>query len=115
MTGAPYPTLGVSHLKNYDRMEFEALYVYRVNGPLIKTIELNYRRFQELDAPAEVRAANLRVHELGTVRVNLAEPFFVSYSAGRQPFNIKKDETVTFGFTTNLKDLAGFLGGAASP
>lgn len=102
--------LRVSELKTYSRLEFEALYRYRVNTTLISDIELNYRRFQELDAPAAIRSANLRVHELGIVRVNLSHPFFVAYTTGKLPFDLKRDETVAFGFKTNVQNLAEGLG-----
>lgn len=101
--------LGVNSLKTYDRMAFEALYVLRVNS-LVDTVELNYRRFQEIDAPARIRTAKLRVHELGTVRVNFKSPYFVSYSTGRLPFDLKNDETVAFGLRTNLEKLGSMLG-----
>ncbi len=94
--------LGVTKLSTYDRMEFGALYLYRIRTGIFTDVEFNYRRFQEIDAPARIRAAGLRVHELGTVRVGLKNDFFVAYSAGRLPFDIAKDQTVAIGLSYKL-------------
>lgn len=94
--------LGVTHLDSYDRLEFEALYIYPVGGKVIDTIEFNYRRFQEIDAAPAIRAAKLRVHELGTVRVGLQGDFFIAYSAGKLPFDAKNDQTIAIGLSYKL-------------
>lgn len=94
--------LGAASLDAYDRVEFEALYMLRTGWSLVDVIEFNYRTFQEIDAPAPIRAAGLQRHELGSVRLNLPNDLFIAYSDGSLPFDRKSDQAVKIGWSYKL-------------
>lgn len=94
--------LGVTSLKAYNRIDFEALYHYETGWRLVETIELNYRYFDEQNAPAAIRAAKLDKHHLATVRLGLPQGLFVAYSEGKLPFDRKKDQIFEIGLSYKL-------------
>lgn len=86
-------------LGSYQRWEVEGYFNYLPPGDwkFVKTVEFNYRHFQELNPPAAVKQASLQRHRLGIVRINLPDKFFVQYSKGSLPFDTKSDRVVKFG------------------
>jgi hypothetical protein len=96
-------------LENYQRWEFEGFYKYNLPNDwnYLSDVELNYRHFQELSAPAAVRTAGLDRHRLGLIRVNFAlggkgalattPKMFVQYSRGSLPFDTTKERAVKIG------------------
>ncbi len=94
--------LAVAELDSYDRAEFEAVYQIPTGWSVVRVVELNYRHYSEIDAPAAIKAANLDIHEIGTIRLGLPQNLFVAYSAGRLPFDRENDETVQIGLSYEL-------------
>lgn len=86
-------------LDSYQRWDVEGYFNYLPPGDwkFVKTVEFNYRHFQELNPPAAVKQAGLQRHRLGIVRINLPEKFFVQYSKGSLPFDTKSERVVKFG------------------
>lgn len=86
-------------LDSYQRWEVEGYFNYLPPGDwkFVKTVEFNYRHFQELNPPAAIKQAGLQRHRLGIIRINLPEKFFVQYSRGSLPFDTKSDRVVKFG------------------
>ncbi|WP_419318085.1 hypothetical protein ACN2C7_15800 [Caulobacter sp. ErkDOM-E] len=94
--------LGVTDLDDYERLDIEALYMFRTGWDMVPTIEFNYRLFKELDAPTVIKAVDLDLHQLATVRFGLGKDLFVGYSTGKLPFDRKDDQTLEIGFSYKL-------------
>lgn len=98
--------LGGSGLSAYNRWDVEAIYHYYLRGSLggtnLKSLEVQYRHFQEVGAPGAVKAAGLDRHRLGTVRLNMANGLFVAYSKGSLPFDKQSDRAVKVGWSYQL-------------
>lgn len=94
--------LGATDLDDFDRVEFEAAYGLNLRAGPVRTIELNYRYFQEIDAPAAISAADLDTFQLATIRLGFGGPFFAAYSDGRLPFDRQNEQTIKVGFTYEL-------------
>jgi hypothetical protein len=65
----------------------------------IRALEVQYRHYQEVSAPAAIRAAHLDRHRLGTVRLNIDGDKFIAYSRGSLPFDRKSDRAIKVGWT----------------
>ncbi|WAC60150.1 hypothetical protein [Brevundimonas sp. SL130] len=74
----------------------------RTGWSLVDVIELNYRTFQEIDAPTPIRAAGLQRHEMAAVRFKLPNDLFIAYSDGSLPFDRKGDQVVKIGWSYKL-------------
>jgi hypothetical protein len=94
--------LAVTELDSYERTEFEAVYIYPTGWSVVSAIELNYRHFQEIDAPAAIEAAGIDSHTLSTVRLALPKDMFLAYSKGKMPFDRADDKVLEIGFSYKL-------------
>ena len=94
--------LAVTELDSYERTEFEAVYIYPTGWSVVSAIELNYRHFQEIDAPAAIEAAGIDSHTLSTVRLALPKDMFLAYSKGKLPFDRADDKVLEIGFSYKL-------------
>ena len=85
----------------YRRWDLEAIYHHnlkgRIGGLPLRSLEFQYRHFQELSPKAAIEAAGLDRHRLGTVRLNLGDDKFIAYSRGRLPFDKQSDRAVKIG------------------
>jgi hypothetical protein len=97
--------LGVAadKLKSYYRADTLMDYTIYTKGETVRTIDLIYRSYSEISAPATVRAAHLDRFSLATVRVGFGNKFFVAYSSGKLPFNKRNDDTLKLGISFKLK------------
>lgn len=94
--------LGVTELDSFDRIQFEAYYSFPLPGPFTTGIQLNYRYYQEQDAPTAIEALGLDTAELATVAVFLPNDFFIAYSTGKLPFDLEDDQIFEIGFSYKL-------------
>jgi hypothetical protein len=90
-------------LGSFNRIDLEVLYKIEIKSTHIHGIEANYRLYQELSAPAGVKAAGIDTHALGTIRVDLDGDFFVAYSNGKLPFDKTDDQIVQLGWSYKLR------------
>ncbi len=58
----------------------------------------NYRFYQEIDAPASVKAAGLSSVNYFVMALQTTSGFYASYAAGRLPFDAKNDQVYSLGF-----------------
>jgi hypothetical protein len=86
----------------FKRVSLELLYKQEFSWKAFHGLELNYRLFQELNAPAAVEIAKLDMFNLATIRLDLPSDFFVAYSAGKLPFDRKDDAIVQLGWSYKL-------------
>lgn len=86
-------------LQSYRRWNAELSYTLNVNLNKLRSIDLNYRHYQEISAPGPVRAAGLERQRLGLIRLNLDQDFFVQYSSGSLPFDQKTQRAVKAGWS----------------
>jgi hypothetical protein len=91
-----------SKLTSFKRVNLELLYIQQLPWNVIHGLEVNYRLFQELNAPAAVEAANIDAFALTTVRLSLPSDFFVGYSWGKLPFDRKDDAIMQIGWSYKL-------------
>lgn len=100
----------------YDRWHLELAFASEVAniGQYPITFESSYRVWHENSAPAAVKAADLDEFRYSTVAFyfpaaifGLGElsDFYLSYTHGRQPFDLDTGEAVAIGWKSNLKDL----------
>jgi hypothetical protein len=87
---------------SFKRVNLELLFKQELQWNAIRGLEVNYRLFQELDAPAAVESAKIASFALTTVRVDLPSEFFVAYSTGKLPFDRKDDQIVQLGWSYKL-------------
>ena len=106
--------LGGAPLHGYPRVELEAFYKHNLpkTWRYLSDIEFNYRHFQELGAPVEVRQAGLDRHRLGLVRLNfglggqgafaVTPKMFIQYSRGSLPFDTASARVVKLGLSLDV-------------
>jgi hypothetical protein len=99
--------LGGASLSAYPRWDAEAIYHIdlkgRIGGTSLRSLEVQYRHFQEVGAPVAIENAGLDRHRLGTVRLNFRDDLFVAFSKGSLPFDKQSDRSVKIGFAYQLK------------
>lgn len=93
-------------LDSYRRWNLEASYSYPINRERIRSVHFDYRHYQEMSPPTAVKTAGLDRHRLGLVRVDLDQGFFLQYSRGSLPFDVRSVSAVKIGWSTNLEPLA---------
>ena len=59
----------------------------------------NFRYYRELNASAAISAADMAEYTIFTSAMTLTNGMYVSYSTGRLPFDIQKDQVYELGFT----------------
>ena len=95
--------LGARATDGYRRWDAEVLWhkdlKFQLGSLDLRSLELQYRHFQELSAPAALSDAGLHRHRLGTVRLNIGDDKFIAYSRGKLPFDRSSDRVVKAGWT----------------
>jgi hypothetical protein len=86
-------------LKAFQRWNLEASYSLNLNHQKLRSIDFNYRYYQELSPSAAIRVAGLDRRWLGLVRANLDNDFFLQYSRGSLPFDQRSVRAVTMGWS----------------
>ena len=85
---------------DYDRLRLEASF----RTPLARYgddrlfISINYRHYEELDAPPSVQAADLDSFEYFTVALGGEDGIYVSYTDGRLPLDLVDDQVFELGY-----------------
>jgi hypothetical protein len=73
-------------LNKYDKVFFEA----------------NYRYYQDINASADIKDSGLSKFEYFVTAITMSNGMFVSYSSGRLPFDLQKEQVYELGFKFNL-------------
>jgi len=94
----PRELAGVS--SDYDRLRLEASFRTPVAryGDDELFISVNYRYYEELDAPPSVQVLDLDSFEFFTVVLGGEDGIYVSYSDGRLPFDLADDQVFALGY-----------------
>lgn len=90
-------------LDAFQRINVEIDYTFNTGHAQVKSINFNYRHYQELASSTPVRQAGLDRNRLGTVRFNLAGGFFAQFSRGSLPFDQRSERAVKIGWSAQLK------------
>lgn len=93
----------VGSLNSFRRWDLEVSYSIPVNKQKVRSIDFDYRHYQEVGAPAQIKAAGLDRNRLGIIRVNLDQDFFVQYSKGSLPFDQKSARAVKIGWSASFE------------
>lgn len=93
----------LASLDNYRRWDAELSYILERPFDAVGSIELDYRHYQEVGAPASIREASLSRHRFGLIRVNLKNDLFIQYSKGSLPFDTESKRVVKIGWTFKLE------------
>ena len=83
---------------HYQRADIEILYTYNIGTETLKTLEINYKGFYEIDPPEQIIDAGIEKHRLATYRLGLKNGMFLAYSSGELPFNEQDNQIYTIGF-----------------
>jgi hypothetical protein len=89
-------------LRAFNRWNLEASYSVGVSHRMLRSIDFDYRHYQELSPSRAIRAAGLDRNRQGLVRLNLDRDFFVQYSRGSLPFDQRAVRAVTMGWSMKL-------------
>jgi hypothetical protein len=92
----------IGEIKKYYRWDFELLISINLSLADLSTFEFNYRIFNELNAPNEIKVAGLDQYMLSTFRLGFKNNLYVAYSYGRMPFDKKDDNIYEIGFSYKL-------------
>lgn len=90
-------------LSDFSRLNFELSYSLNLNQNKMRSIDLNYRHYQEISPSNAIRAAGIDRNRLGLIRFNLEQGFFVQYSRGSLPFDQKSERAIKVGWTAKLE------------
>lgn len=90
-------------LHGFPRWNLEASYSLNLSHPKLRSIDFNYRHYQELSPSRAIRAAGLDRNRLGLVRLNLDQDFFLQYSRGSLPFDQRSVRAVKIGWTAKFE------------
>lgn len=89
------------NLNAYPRIKFETgfrTFITRIKRENI-FFNANYRYYQELNAPEEIKKEELDTHSYFVMALQSTSGFYVSYANGKLPFDAKKDEIYSIGFS----------------
>ncbi len=89
------------NLNPYPRIKFETgfrTFITRIKKENI-FFSANYRYYQELNAPAEIKKEELDTHSYFVMALQSTSGFYVSYANGKLPFDAKGDEIYSIGFS----------------
>lgn len=93
----------VGNLDSYRRWNAEVSYSIPVNKQKLRSIDLNYRHYQEVSPTSATSATGIDRNRLGLVRLNLDQDFFVQYSRGSLPFDQKSERAVKIGWSQKFE------------
>ena len=93
--------------EKFDRLNAELQLLYSIDVEntskyFPKSLSFNYKYFNEIDAPQEIKNANLDLHKFGTIRLKFEKGVFIGYAKGKLPFDFDKKSVLEVGFTQNL-------------
>lgn len=89
-------------MDSFKRWNLEASYSIPVNLQKFRSLDFNYRHYQEVGAPDAIHTAGLDRNRLALVRANFDQDFFLQYSRGSLPFDQKSARTVKMGWSFKL-------------
>ncbi|MCJ8212011.1 hypothetical protein MUY27_20000 [Mucilaginibacter sp. RS28] len=94
----------LTDMKAFERFRFEAAFKTEaaVLDKQVIWFSANYRWFRELGASKAIREADLAGYSYFTCNLASSNGFFVSYTHGRLPFDVKANSTYGLGFVYNL-------------
>jgi hypothetical protein len=90
----------VGNLDPFPRFKFETsfrTFISRIHKENI-FFNANYRFYQELNAPAQIKNANLSTVNYFVMSLQSTSGLYVSYATGRLPFDAKDDQVYSLGF-----------------
>jgi hypothetical protein len=90
-------------LDTFKRWNLELSYSIPVNKPKVRSIDLNYRHYQEVSPPAAIREINLDKYRVGLIRINLDQDFFIQYSRGSLPFDLRSERVIKLGWSLKFE------------
>ncbi len=90
------------NLNSFNRWNFEASYTINTNQDKLRSIDFNYRHYQEISPTAAIKSAGLERNRIGLIRFNLEKEFFAQYSRGSLPFDEKSVRAIKIGWTGNF-------------
>ena len=94
------PREAAGETSDYDRLRLEASFrtpIARYGDDEIY-ISVNYRYYEERDAPPAVKAADLDSSKLFTIVLGGEDSIYVSYTDGRFPFDLVDDQVFALGY-----------------
>lgn len=91
----------------YDRFSGEVQLSYGLQElgtakTSIISLQLNYRYYQELDAPDVIRENDRNRYALATFLLRFHKGLYLAYSSGTLPFDKQNDKIFEIGFSQNL-------------
>jgi hypothetical protein len=90
-------------LEAFKRWNLELSYSVPINKSKVRSIDFNYRHYQEIGPPAAIRDADLDRYRIGLIRINLDQDFFVQYSRGSLPFDQRSERTIKLGWSLKFE------------
>lgn len=93
----------LGNLNSFRRWDVEVSYSIPIRNPKVRSVDFDYRHYQEVSAPSQIRSAGLDRNRLGLVRVNLDQDFFLQYSRGSLPFDQKSERTIKLGWSMKFE------------
>jgi hypothetical protein len=90
-------------LSSFKRWNLELSYSVPINKSKVRSIDFNYRHYQEISPPAAIRDADLDRYRIGLIRINLDQDFFVQYSRGSLPFDQRSERTIKLGWSLKFE------------
>lgn len=91
----------VGNLDPFPRFKFETsfrTFISRIHKENI-FFNANYRFYQELNAPTQIKNGNLRSVNYFVMSLQSTSGLYVSYATGRLPFDAKDDQVYSLGFS----------------
>jgi hypothetical protein len=90
-------------LSTFKRWDAELSYSIPIRNKALRSIDFDYRHYQEVNAPDAIKAAGMDRNRLGLVRANLDHDFFLQYSRGSLPFDQKSERAVKLGWSMKFE------------
>lgn len=91
-------------LKSFYRYELEFMLNINLGFADLETFEFNYKLFNEINAPKEIKNAVLDKYELSTFRLGFKNNIYLAYSIGKLPFDKKDNYIFEIGFSYKLQN-----------
>jgi hypothetical protein len=93
----------IGNLDSFKRWDVEVSYSIPINKQKVRSIDFDYRLYQETSPPDAIKAAGMDRNRLGLVRVNLDQDFFLQYSRGSLPFDQKSERVIKIGWSAKFE------------
>lgn len=89
-------------LDAFQRWNLEVSYSLNINSQKLRSVDVNYRHYQEISPSTAIKNAGLDRNKLGLIRLNLDQGFFLQYSSGSLPFDQRSERAVKVGWTAKF-------------